>query len=96
MKFSEQWLRQWVNPTLTTQALTDLMTMIGLSIESCVPVAGKFSGVVVGEVIATKPHPNADKLTCCDVHVGKKESLKIVCGAPNVRAGLKVDRNSVV
>ncbi len=90
MKFSEQWLRQFVNPNLTIQELTDQMTMIGLSIESYMPVAGKFSGVVIGEVLSTLPHPNADKLTCCVVSIGKSEPLKIVCGAPNVRAGLKV------
>ncbi len=90
MKFSEHWLRQFVNPTLTTQELTDQMTMIGLNIESFASVAGKFSGVVVGEVLTRVQHPNADKLSCCEVSVGKGEPLKIVCGASNVRAGLKV------
>lgn len=90
MKISEQWLRQWVNPALSTQALTDQLTMIGLSIESCVPVAGQFTGVVVGEVISRIQHPNADKLSCCEVSIGKGEPLKIVCGAPNARAGIKV------
>src|SRR3990167_11070738 len=90
MKFSEQWLRQFVNPALTIQALTDQMTMIGLSIESFMPVAGVFSGVVIGEVLSTKQHPNADKLTCCVVNIGEEKPLSIVCGASNVRAGLKV------
>src|SRR3990167_6842353 len=90
MKFSEQWLRQFVNPALTTQELTDQMTMIGLSIESYQPVAGVFSGVVIGEVVSTKQHPNADKLTCCVVNVGAEKPLEIVCGASNVRAGLIV------
>lgn len=90
MKFSEQWLRQFVNPALTTQELTDQMTMIGLSIESYQPVAGVFSGVVIGEVVSTKQHPNADKLTCCIVNIAAEKPLEIVCGASNVRAGLKV------
>lgn len=90
MKISEQWLRQFVNPALTTAELTHQMTMIGLSIESFEPVAGAFSGVVIGEVLATRQHPNADKLTCCDVSIGSDQPLHIVCGAPNVRAGLKV------
>ena len=90
MKFSEQWLRQFVNPALTIQALTDQMTMIGLSIESFARVAGVFSGVVIGEVLSTQQHPNADKLTCCIVNVGAEKPLEIVCGAQNVRAGLKV------
>lgn len=90
MKISEQWLRQFVNPALTIEELTHQMTMIGLSIESYEPVAGKFSGVVIGEVLATRQHPNADKLTCCDVSIGAEQPLHIVCGAPNVRAGLRV------
>jgi len=90
MKFSEQWLRQFVNPALNSQELTDQMTMIGLSIESFVPVADKFSGVVVGEILSAAQHPNADKLTCCEVSIGDAQPLKIVCGAPNARAGIKV------
>ena len=90
MKISEQWLREWVNPKLTTQELTDHMTMIGLSIESATPVAGSFSNVVVGEIVTRIQHPNADKLSCCEVNVGEAVPLKIVCGAPNARAGIKV------
>src|SRR3990167_884527 len=90
MKFSEQWLRQFVNPKLTTQELADQFAMLGLTVDAIIPVAGKFSGVVVGEVVSRVQHPNADKLSCCEVNVGKKELLKIVCGAPNARAGIKV------
>jgi phenylalanyl-tRNA synthetase beta chain len=90
MKISEQWLREWVNPALSTQALADQMTMTGLSIESTHPVAGVFSNVVVGEIVTRVPHPNADKLSCCEVNVGETPLLKIVCGAPNARAGIKV------
>ncbi len=90
MKFSESWLRQYVDPKLSTTELTDQMSMMGLTVDHIYPVAGKFSNVVIGKVISTKPHPDATKLTCCIVNIGEKENLKIVCGAPNVRADLTV------
>ncbi|PIZ04100.1 MAG: phenylalanine--tRNA ligase subunit beta [Gammaproteobacteria bacterium CG_4_10_14_0_8_um_filter_38_16] len=90
MKISEQWLREWINPALTTAALAEQFAMLGLTIDAVIPVAKKFTGVVVGEVIARIQHPNADKLSCCTVSVGSSEPLKIVCGASNARAGIKV------
>lgn len=90
MQISEHWLRQWVNPSLNTEQLTEQMAMLGLTVDAVIPVAGDFTGVVVGEVLSTKQHPNADKLTCCEVSVGQDAPLSIVCGASNVRAGLKV------
>ncbi|MFL1467457.1 phenylalanine--tRNA ligase subunit beta [Marinobacter sp. HN1S83] len=89
MKFSEQWLREWVNPTLNSQALMDQITMAGLEVDGFEPVAGQFSGVIVGEVLSVEPHPDADKLRVCQVSNGK-ETVQVVCGAPNVRDGLKV------
>lgn len=90
MKFSEQWLREWVNPDLTTTALADQLSMAGLEVDAITPVAGQFSGVVVGEVVACEQHPNADKLSVTRVNTGAAELLDIVCGAPNCRTGLKV------
>jgi phenylalanyl-tRNA synthetase beta chain len=89
MKFSEQWLREWVNPSLTAAELADQLTMAGLEVDSVTPVAGAFSGVVVGEVLSVEPHPDADKLRVCLVSAGT-DPLQIVCGAPNVRVGMKV------
>lgn len=89
MKFSEQWLREWVNPANDTQALMDQITMAGLEVDGFEPVAGKFSGIVVGEVTSVSPHPDADKLRVCQVSDGS-QSVQVVCGAPNVRDGLKV------
>jgi phenylalanyl-tRNA synthetase beta chain len=89
MKFSEQWLREWVNPTLSTEALAHQLTMAGLEVESVDAVAGDFSGVVVGEVLQVEPHPDADKLRVCQVNVGEATPLNIVCGAANVRQGMK-------
>lgn len=90
MKFSEQWLRTWINPPLDSEALGECLTMAGLEIESREPVAPPFSGVVVAEVLSVRAHENADRLRVCSVHIGTAEPLQIVCGAPNVRAGLRV------
>lgn len=90
MKLSKLWLREWVNFSLTEQELADQLTMAGLEVDAVNPVAGAFTHVVVAEVLSTKPHPDADKLTLCDVSVNADKPLKIVCGAANVRAGLKV------
>ncbi len=90
MKFSEAWLREWVNPSVNTTELADQLSMAGLEVDSVEPVAGEFTGVVVGEVLTREQHPDADKLSLCTVSTGAAESLQIVCGAPNVAAGLKV------
>lgn len=90
MKFSESWLREWVSPTLDTQALSEQLSMAGLEVDGIEPVAGQFHGVVVGEVVACAQHPDADKLQVTKVNVGGAELLDIVCGAKNCRLGLKV------
>jgi phenylalanyl-tRNA synthetase beta chain len=90
MKFSEQWLREWVNPDCTTQELAHRLTMAGLEVDAIEPVAGEFEKVVVGEVLVVEPHPDADKLRVCTVDIGKAEPLQIVCGAANVEEGMKV------
>lgn len=90
MKLSKLWLQEWVNFSLTEQELAHQLTMAGLEIDSVSPVAGAFSKVVVAEVLSTKQHPNADKLSLCEVNVNTDKPLSIVCGAANVRAGLKV------
>lgn len=89
MIFSEHWLREWVSPDLETQQLIDELTMAGLEVDGSSPVARQFSGIVVGLVETVEPHPDADKLSLCSVSDGS-ESFQVVCGAPNVRAGLKV------
>jgi phenylalanyl-tRNA synthetase beta chain len=89
VKFSEQWLREWVNPALSSEALGHQITMAGLEVDAIEPVAGEFSGVVVGEILEALQHPDADKLRVCMVDAGNGNTLQIVCGAPNARAGLK-------
>lgn len=88
MKISEQWLREWVDPSLNTEDLGHQLTMAGLEIDAIEPVAGAFSGVVVAEIVSAEQHPDADKLRVCEVNTGE-ETVQIVCGAPNARAGLK-------
>ena len=90
MKFSEQWLREWVNPQVSTGALSEQLSMAGLEVDGVEPVAAEFSGVVVGKVVECGQHPNADKLRVTKINVGEEELLDIVCGAPNCREGLKV------
>jgi len=90
MKFNEQWLREWVNPEVSTDDLTVQLTMSGLEVDAVEPVAPEFSGVVVGEIISVSPHPEADKLQICQVNVGADEPLSIVCGASNVCVGMFV------
>ena len=89
MKFSEQWLREWVNPTVSTQVLAEQLTMAGLEVDAIEPVAAEFEKIVVGEVLSVEKHPDADKLRVCQVNVGEAP-LTIVCGAANVAPGVKV------
>lgn len=90
MQFPESWLREYCNPTLTTQELADTLTMAGLEVEELDPVAPPFTGIVVGEIKEAVQHPDADRLRICQVDVGGPELLKIVCGAPNARVGIRV------
>ncbi|MCP8897993.1 phenylalanine--tRNA ligase subunit beta [Gilvimarinus xylanilyticus] len=91
MKVSESWLREWINPDIDTQAIVDQLTMAGIEVDATEPVAGAFSGVVVGEIVSIEQHPDADKLRVCQVSGHPDgEHVQVVCGAPNARAGIKV------
>ena len=89
MKFSEAWVREWVNPDIDTEGLLAQLTMAGLEVEGVEAVAGEFSGVVIAEILSAEQHPNADKLRVCRVNSGDEE-LQIVCGAANARAGIRI------
>lgn len=89
MKISENWLRTWVNLAIDSDTLSDQLTMLGLEVDELAPVAKPFTGVVVGEVLTVEQHPDADRLRVTTVNIGSGEPLQIVCGAPNVRAGMK-------
>ncbi|TWX52304.1 phenylalanine--tRNA ligase subunit beta [Colwellia hornerae] len=94
MKFSESWLREWVNPAISSSELAHQITMAGLEVDAVEPVAGEFTGVLIGEVVECGPHPDADKLQVTKINLGSEfndgELVDIVCGAKNCRLGLKV------
>ena len=90
MKISESWLRTWVNPAVDSETLADQLTMLGLEVDELAPVAKPFTGVVIGEVLTVEQHPDADRLRVTTVNIGTDEPLQIVCGAPNVRVGMRV------
>ena len=90
MQFSESWLRTLVDPKMTSDELSHLLTMSGLEVEEVEPVAPAFSNIVVAKVVEVAKHPNADRLNVCQVDAGTGALLNIVCGAPNVRPGMKV------
>lgn len=91
MNVSESWLREWVNPSITTAEMVEQLTMAGLEVDSVEPAAGDFSGVVVGQIVSVAAHPDADKLRVCQVAGAGVDGLtQVVCGAPNAREGIKV------
>jgi len=90
MQFSESWLRQYVNPSLDSDALGHAMTMAGLEVEEQHSVAPAFTKIVVAQILSAEQHPDADRLRVCKVDAGSGQELQIVCGAPNARAGIKI------
>lgn len=86
MKISEQWLREWVNPALDTRALADQLTLAGFEVESVTPCAEGLAGVIVGRVLECAPLAGSDHLSLCTVETGSAPA-RVLCGAPNVRAG---------
>ena len=89
MKFSEKWLREWVDPAVSTGELVEQLTMAGLEVDSVEPAGAGLESLLVGEVVSVDEHPDADKLRVCRVHTGEAQPLQVVCGAPNVRVGGK-------
>ncbi|MEX1196949.1 MAG: phenylalanine--tRNA ligase subunit beta [Pseudohongiellaceae bacterium] len=88
MKFSEQWLREWIDLPVDRDTLMSQLTMAGLEVDGCEPVAAGFEGVVVAEILSVDRHPEADKLSLCRVSDGGEE-VQIVCGAPGLFVGMK-------
>ena len=88
MILSESWLREWVNPDLDSDGLAHRLTMAGLEVDAVTALAEGLSGVIVAEIVAAQPHPDADKLKVCSVNTGS-DIVQIVCGAPNAEVGLK-------
>lgn len=90
MKISEAWLREWVNPNISTSDLVAQLTMAGLEVDSVEAAAATFSGVIVGEILSAEPHPDAEKLRVCQVNGHPDGVLQVVCGAANARTGIKI------
>ncbi|HZA28220.1 MAG TPA: phenylalanine--tRNA ligase subunit beta, partial [Gammaproteobacteria bacterium] len=88
MRFSERWLREWVNPQISTERLVEQLTLAGIEVDSVTPVAPRFSGVVVAKVLEVRPA--TDHLKRCRVDAGRGAPVTVVCGAANVREGLCV------
>ena len=89
MKFSENWLREFVDPKIDSETLMHQLTMAGLEVDGHESACSPFDGLVVAEVKSVSKHPDADKLHICEVDCGEKAPLTIVCGASNVREGLR-------
>lgn len=89
MRLSERWLRAWVDPALDRDGLVHQLTMAGLEVDAVEAVAPDFQDVVVGLIQEVSPHPDADRLTLCRVDDGSGDHHQVVCGADNVRAGMK-------
>src|SRR3990167_11334821 len=90
MKFSERWLKEWVDFKVSTTELAEQLSMSGLEVDSVTPALAHFSGVVIGQIINVEKHPDADRLSICEVNIGKNKLLNVVCGGTNVKKGLKV------
>lgn len=90
MKVSETWLREWINPSVSTTELAHQLTMVGLEIEGTFPAAPAFNGVVIGQVQSVKPHPDAEKLWVCEINIGSKKLLTIITAAENAKPNAKV------
>ncbi len=90
MQFSYNWLKTQADPKLSADEFAHLLTMSGLEVEEADKAAPEFSGVVVAEVKSVEKHPDADRLNITQVDAGTGELIQIVCGAPNVKAGIKV------
>ena len=90
MNISTRWIREWANPDVSDSDLSEKLTMAGLEVDRIAPVAPPFEGLVVGHVVNCDKHPNADKLSLCEIDIGADSNLQIICGAPNVRKDLKV------
>ena len=89
MKFALSWLREWVDPGMSAEDLGHRITMAGLEVDGIEADGEGLDGVIVAEVVSAAKHPDADRLSVCQVSTGEGDPIEVVCGAPNVRAGLK-------
>ena len=89
MKFSERWVREWVDPPIETEELVERLTAAGLEVESTTSVAGRLEHVTVAEIVSVTPHPDAERLSLCVVDDGGAATHRVVCGASNAQTGMR-------
>ena len=82
------WLKEHLKTNANESEIIDKLTNIGLEVEGLKENSSEFSKFKIAKIIKAEKHPNADKLKVCDVSIGGKEIVKVVCGAPNARDGL--------
>ncbi|MEO8603618.1 MAG: phenylalanine--tRNA ligase subunit beta, partial [bacterium] len=90
MKILLNWLREFVPIELDTPALCERLSLGGLVVDAVEELGAEIRGVIVGELLSTAPHPQADRLTLCEVRTGAEPAARVVCGATNMRAGDRV------
>ena len=88
MKFTKNWLNDHLSTKKSEQQIIEQLNKIGLEVEKVEPIKNDLSEFIVAKIVKTSKHPNADRLKLCDVDIGKKENVKVVCGAPNAHDGL--------
>ena len=95
MKFSESWLREIIDLKLSSNQLSHKLTMIGHELDGISKDGLSIQGIIIAEIVDFKKHPNADRLSLCNVNIGSSKIIEVVCGAPNVQRGLKTAFASV-
>ena len=88
MKFTKDWLSDHLSTSKSEKQIIEKLNGIGLEVEKVEPVKNELSDFIVAKIIKANKHPNADRLKLCDVDIGTKETIKVVCGAPNAQDGL--------
>ena len=88
MKFTIAWLKEHLDTKYKDNKIIEKLTDIGLEVESFENVKSELDSFKVAKFINAKQHPNADRLRVCDVDIGEKETIKVVCGAPNAKKNL--------
>jgi len=87
MKFTLNWLKEYIDVDLPVEVVADKLTMLGLEVDSVTELYRELDAIQVARIVNVRPHPDADRLTLCDVTLGDEE-FQVVCGAPNTRPGL--------
>ena len=88
MKITTNWLKDHLATKLNENQIIDKLTDIGLEVENVETQSSDLDSFLIAKILKTEKHPNADRLKVCDVDIGTRESVKVVCGAPNAREGL--------